>query len=542
MGEKLVSFYGTKVKSNHKMALYATVIIGLFTHIYKFTNMLPNHDSLFNAYSSQNMVGSGRWLLSLASGITSYFDLPWINGLVSIAWIAVTSVIIVEIFDIKNSVLIILVSGVLVTFPAITHTFAYEYTADGYMIAMALSALPVFFTQLRRERKYVLLSACMVCLSCGIYQAYISFGLVLALVYLATELLENRYTMKEYVRWIFDHMVIYVLGMASYFVIWKVCMKVQGYEAASYQGINKLGQFSLKDMGNAVVRTCESFVRFFIQGNIFKRNLTPYTVLNILFIAVFAATVIYSLYSSKIIRRRVQFVLFLVCIVLIPFAAYLWNFASTGVEYKVHMLQSLSILYIAVLIWQERWCKIKWKNVCGILMAVIIANNSLIANVFYHYMQKCYEKSYATAVEMSARIHMLDDGTVKTLAFVGNLNPYRNSNGLEPNGWEKVGPIDYMDMNLMDRENYAALILSNVIGFELSYYIPAERQVPEVIWEGISNPVSKNFSFRFPLADESKKEELLSSDEVKEMGSWPAKDSIQQIGDTIVIKLSEVNE
>ena len=57
-------------------------------------------------------------------------------------------------------------------------------------------------------------------------------------------------------------------------------------------------------------------------------------------------------------------------------------------------------------------------------------------------MQKCNEKSCATAVEMSVRIHMPDNGTETTLVFVDDLNPYRNSRG-ESNGWEKVGSIDY---------------------------------------------------------------------------------------------------
>ena len=57
MGTQLLALYHERVKKEWKIAFLSTFIIGLLVHIYKFTNNLPNHDSLFNYYSSQNMVG-----------------------------------------------------------------------------------------------------------------------------------------------------------------------------------------------------------------------------------------------------------------------------------------------------------------------------------------------------------------------------------------------------------------------------------------------------------------------------------------------------
>ena len=76
MGTELLTFYREKIKNTWKIAFYSAFFIGLLVHIYKFTNLLPNHDSLYNFYSSQNMVASGRWFLSIACSLGSYFDLP----------------------------------------------------------------------------------------------------------------------------------------------------------------------------------------------------------------------------------------------------------------------------------------------------------------------------------------------------------------------------------------------------------------------------------------------------------------------------------
>ena len=81
MGENLIAFYKEKVKREWKIAFLAAFLGCLLVHIFKFTNTLPNHDSLYNVYADQNVTGSGRWFLQYACGISSYFDLPWMNGL-----------------------------------------------------------------------------------------------------------------------------------------------------------------------------------------------------------------------------------------------------------------------------------------------------------------------------------------------------------------------------------------------------------------------------------------------------------------------------
>ena len=75
MSEKLVEFYRQKIKKSWKIAFVSTFIAGLLVHIYKFTNTLPNHDSVMNYYADQNILGSGRWFLSIACGISSYFEM-----------------------------------------------------------------------------------------------------------------------------------------------------------------------------------------------------------------------------------------------------------------------------------------------------------------------------------------------------------------------------------------------------------------------------------------------------------------------------------
>ena len=72
MGNELTEFYQDRIQKRWKTAFYSAFFLGLLIHIYKFTNLLPNHDGLYNFYSSQNMVASGRWFLSIACCLGSF--------------------------------------------------------------------------------------------------------------------------------------------------------------------------------------------------------------------------------------------------------------------------------------------------------------------------------------------------------------------------------------------------------------------------------------------------------------------------------------
>ena len=103
MPELFLKNVWANVNKEWKIAWISTFVIGLLTHLYVMTNTLPNHDGLVNIYHSQMKFSSGRFFLGPFSGISSYFDLPWINGLLSIIYLALMTVLLVEIFRIQEN-------------------------------------------------------------------------------------------------------------------------------------------------------------------------------------------------------------------------------------------------------------------------------------------------------------------------------------------------------------------------------------------------------------------------------------------------------
>ena len=517
MGEGLLLFYRTKLKKEYKFAFFSTFLIAMLIHLYKFANTLPNHDSVYNYYSDQNILGSGRWALSMACGISSYYDLPWVIGLISCVFIALTVVMIVALFKMKNPVLIGLTGALLAASPATTETFFFLFTADGYMISMFLAALAVYWTRIEESRKSRwLLSGICVCVSCGIYQAYVSFALVLAVCYFMDALLDNRHSKEQCFKWVLRQVIVYGVSLAAYFVIWKLCMRFSGIVANDYQGISEVGKISAGLLVNGLKNAITTTVLYFIQWNIFEHGLTLYIVLNLLSLAALAGILIVAAVKGGLFKRAWAMVLLALCLIaIIPFGC-MWHFTSDQVEYRAIMLQCYTVLFVLTAVLFDKWAKKPAaKDLVGLLLALMIVNNALCANACYFYLHFCYERTYAEGVEMMMDIHDLQEKyEFDKIVVIGSRVPELHIENIDPETGKILGAgkfyimSRYMHKSLLFDEVHVRLILEQNYGIELDEASDAERNA------------------------------VIARDEVKEMGTWPANDSMKVFDDILVIKLA----
>ena len=155
-----------KIRKEWKVAFFTCFVLGLLIHMPVLLSDIPNHDGLDSMYFDQNMITSGRWFLTVACGFSSYYTLPWLIGILGLVFLGCAAAA------------VMLVSGLLVSFPALASTFAYVYTLDGYMLALLLAVLAVLFVK-RWKRGFVPGALCLA-FSMGIYQGYLSFAMILS--------------------------------------------------------------------------------------------------------------------------------------------------------------------------------------------------------------------------------------------------------------------------------------------------------------------------------------------------------------------------
>ena len=517
MGEQFISFYKNKITKEQKLAFYSTFIMILLVHAYKFSNTLLNHDSLYNYYSNQNILGSGRWGLSLACGISSYYDLPWINGLFSCLWLALAVVVIVKLFKMKNPVLILLAGGLLATAPALTETFYFLFTADGYMLGLLLSVLAVYFSRIDENRLiYSIFSTACICISCAIYQAYVPFALVLSVCYFMYELLENSYEKKDYYRWVVRQIFVFTIALAMYYIIWQLLMKVTGTSVSQYQGISEIGKVDITIIFTGLIKSIKDVLLYFTQWNVFKNGFSTYSIFNIIFIFFFVFGIIYAIVKSNIYKRGWAIVLFILCLLaIIPFAC-IWNFTSPSVIYRPMMLMCLTILFIFVALLYEKWSKSYEKNLLCVLLIGIVINGAIMANICYFYMEMCQQRTYADGIEMMTNIHEIQsESKFKKFVVIGDRRDNifwtsEKEESITPKSVHMLLPL--IERDLMFDGDHVKLYLAGT------------------------------FDFKMPSISTSEFEDLKVLDEVKKMPRWPEKGSMQVIDDTLILKLGNEKE
>ncbi len=517
MGEALMTIYRTRMKREYKLAFLSAFIMGLLVHLFKFTNVLPNHDTLYNFYSDQNMLGSGRWALQWACAFSGYYDLPWLNGMLAIVFLAVTAVVIVRLFKIQNPVVIVLTSAFLVTAIGTTETFLFEFTADGYFLAMLLAAVAVWCSRLNEKRiGMFVISAVCICLSCAIYQAYVSFALVLAVCYFIYEILQGECDKKQYWRWIVRQVILYVVALVTYYIVWKILLYITGTPISDNQGLSSAGQIGLSTVIGGLKASVANVIGYYLQWNVLKNGWTVYSLLSLVLIAVITIAILVAIVKTRLWKDRGRFVLLVLGVMAIfPFAS-IWEFVSDGVQYRPMMLQSLVLLSVLAVVLLERYANITVKNTVALLCCVVVLHNSIMANTAYYYMNLSYEHSFAEASEMMVRIHELEGiAAAEEIVVVGNR--------LEDVQWE------FTDSQT-GKKTKEAEVHSLISGLETSLLYDHDHTI---------SYLQTVLGMELKSADGEVQKQYGEKEIVRQMPVWPEKGSVAIVDDIVVIKLAD---
>ncbi|WP_033542707.1 glucosyltransferase domain-containing protein [Planococcus sp. CAU13] len=503
MPEQFLENFKKKMRSEWKIAFFAAFLIGLLTHLYIFTQYTPNHDGLINIYNSQLKFKSGRFFLGPFSGISSLFDLPWVIGLLSTLYLSLLAVVVTELLGLKKKISIWLTAGLIVTFPTITSTFSYMFTADGYMFGFLLAGLALLVTQ--KYKWGFLPGSIILFVSVGIYQANLPLTLTLAALVIIQSLLFGKDSIRHTLIKSSAYVAMVAIGMIFYAILFKAYQGIFGGEISDYQGLNDIGVAS-GGILSPFYSIAKSAVFYFFDGIVGRGEVSLFTVLNILLLVLIAV-----LFIAMGRRRSIGFTaLAAAAIAAMPFLAYILYFVSSGVDYHMLMIMGLVPVYILPILFYEQMADSKvlaWSVVA--VLGLTIFNFGLIANISYFNTTLKYEKSYANANRVLDRIEQTEG---------------------------------YEDANTL------AIFGTHYLSSELGRTIIPQR-IPEmtgVLGEtSLAHPVHYQYMFanlfgvEFELATEEEREAILESEAFSDMAVWPHPDSVQIVDDVIILKLNE---
>ena len=233
MPETTLKKLNARILPQWRVCFYSALLVGLFAHLYKIANWLPNWDSLVFRYDAQNMIALGRWFLPVVCSFSSFYDLPFLNGLVTILFHALSAVCICQILKVQKKITACLIGAVIVSFPTVTSVMMYSYVADGYSIAFFLSALATLFMTRGKAWDYAL-AAVLIALSMGIYQAYITVTITLILLKLIDEMLYAHTHLVTILKKSLLMLVTGIGGAVLYSAVLKVLLHVFSIDLLDY--------------------------------------------------------------------------------------------------------------------------------------------------------------------------------------------------------------------------------------------------------------------------------------------------------------------
>lgn len=510
MPENFFKKINAKILPQWKACFITAILVGILAHFYKITNWLPNWDSLVFRYHSQNMISLGRWFLPIVCSFSSFYDLPFLNGLIAIAFHGLGAVCICQIFNIKKKVTAGMIGAMAVSVPTVTSVMMYNYVADGYSMAFFLSALAAVY--LTKEKPRFILSAVLIALSMGIYQAYITVTITLVLIKLIDEMVYHNVLFGDIFKKGLLILLGGILGGVLYFVILKSALAIFSVEMLDYQGVNDAMSLSGLDIFASLYVIKETFIKCFFD---LSQGINVYVALNTIVLPTILVFYLICIIRNKVYKKPVNIIAIIVLSFVLLLGAGALAFINAGVDYHNLMLMGYVMFYLPFLVMYERGADRPFK--CWfvlILTIVIIANQVVIANVSYHKAQIAYEKSYGVLIRIADRI----DSTSKTEDCDRIL---------------VVGALD-------NSEDYSVNLTPDITGITDGYIIRADDETvgQSVLTAALNDYCEKNYEF---ISGDEKKA-LLEKEEIKSMPKWPAEGCVKVTDDVIVIKLGTEGE
>lgn len=495
-------------------AFMTAVIVGLLTHMRVFVSDIPNHDGMSSLFFDQNMITSGRWFLRVACGISSDYTLPWVIGVLCVFYMAATAVILQRFFEVKHGFTAILIAALFVVYPTLTSNFAYIFTADGYMLALFLAVLAVFLVE--RSRLGFVWGGIALGFGMGIYQAYISFAMILAVCAVCKKWFFGKELREKWnITW--RYIAMGGLGAVVYYVMLQILLFLQHASLSGYQGI---GEGNTKSLTETVVQIYKDFIVHTIQGNIMmQKGVLRAAVILLVFLA--ATVLIKALWTAGSLRDIWTYLSAFATAIVLPICFNAILLISPDVKYHALMrYQWVLIPIIAVVIVDKHGENVFRSVPCqaaalwaGILLTgVIVFQYAVICNIGYFNLEKKYQKTYTYCLRLLEQMEETEGYyhgmPVAMIGVVGDH--YLPSTDLTMGVTDSLIGIngDYL---FYTAENYQAF---------LEYY----------------------FGVRIELVDINEMPDIIQTPEYKELNAFPKENAMKVVDGILYIRTENKGE
>ena len=157
---KLIQNIRNKFDKSDFMITVTVFVLGIINNFYYLIGDGVAPDAL---HFTTSFYIAGEWEIKLGRFLIKYFNMlrfGFINKLIviliSLICIIISILLIKRIFNIKNKLLLFIVSCIICIAPQFTETYMFIYCADAYLFAFLISVISVYFLNKASNKKNLL--------------------------------------------------------------------------------------------------------------------------------------------------------------------------------------------------------------------------------------------------------------------------------------------------------------------------------------------------------------------------------------------------
>lgn len=345
--EDCIAYTIQKLSNQQIYGFITALIAGLLAHGYILFNRISYHDNSACLFNLGGTYESGRWMLGFIYDIqmktTKLFSVPVFNGGLSILLIAITAMVLIELFDVKSKLVAGMIGAVMVVYPVVTSIFSFMFTSWEYMVALLLSVLAAKALIDNYNVKGFIISAILGTLGLGIYQAFLAVTIALFLINLYLEVIADKINSPAaYIKKGVVYLINLVVSLGLWAIIRKLTMAVKGITAVDYKGMNE--GYSVSEFPNLMIDLFKAFFGFGqagINAVLYQRAFTA---------LIFVVTVVQILLLlSKCKNSTATKLVSIIGLVILPIGMNVVYLLSTSSAYKVDSLMVYGDIFVYIL-------------------------------------------------------------------------------------------------------------------------------------------------------------------------------------------------
>lgn len=459
----------------------------------------------------------GRFFLRFFDFWRDGMILPWLITSACICFLLCSVLIVWKMFEMEGKV-IRLVSGILIVCtPSMADLLTYQYAADGYCFGFLLAAVAAMLLVSGSGVLSLVLAAVCILVSLGLYQAYIAVTITLCGFWLLIRVLENKQSGKELWRKTVRFLIGGVTGLGGYLALFTLLDKIHYLSKDSSKGSDHLWGNFVDNLLSGIQEIYSVFKAYYLTDDLVYNSWHARRYVNLFILGLILIMSVIIIWRKALYRKISRLLCALGLLVLIPVMLEIVILMAPGTsvyaETGLLMLCAMNLLYLLPLLLLPHMKMWFWKPVvlCAELyMALFMC---IFIGVFARMEQVESDKFQMLAYGMEMRLETLED--------------YQSGMKVCVVGRPQSGNYPFAD------DTYKTITKGMISDYSLTF--------------GRADQVSNSWIMLFKYycgvnyeaVTDEEREQILASEELQEMGIYPAESSVQRIGDIAVIRLSE---